>query len=211
MTDSQVLYLVRHGETDANVEHRFAGWSDDPLNERGRGQVGSLAGRFIDRGVERVYASPVRRAAETAGILGKQLSAPIQTVNDLREIELGAWQGHTMREVARLFPAEHEMWADAPDALAVEGRETLADLETRSIAAIDIIGRAAMAEAEGPVLAVTHLAVIRVLLLAAAGRPLSDYHDIRIPNAEAHPIRWTGPGRFSPGGDPIRPGLETTV
>ena len=66
-----VLYIVRHGETDWNVEHRYLGSTDLPLNERGLEQAAVLADRFQDISLAAVYASDLTRSYQTAEIIGR--------------------------------------------------------------------------------------------------------------------------------------------
>ncbi len=206
MTDGLLLYLVRHGETDSNLERRYAGWSDDPLNQTGRRQAAWLATRLRGRGVARVYSSPVRRAVETSALLADELGATVHTVHDLHEIELGRWKGLTEEEVAARWPDDFRLWRELPDRLAVAGRETLDALATRSMAAIDQIGRAELSDPDTAVVVVSHLAVIRVLLLAAGNRPLAEYHRVRVRNGEAHAIRWRRKRRLALDGEPVLDG-----
>jgi broad specificity phosphatase PhoE len=207
MADSPLLYLVRHGQTDANVAARFAGWSDDHLNELGRRQCAQLVERLEADAVEAVYTSPVRRAVETAEILATGLGARIRTVHDLHEIEVGPWKGFTEEEVARDWPNEYAAWRDEPDRIVLEGRETLQSVQERALEAVDQIAHAQLTGSEAPAVVVSHLAVLRVLWLAALGSEISAYHSVTSAHCEVFPIRWVARGRIEPGRptDPARP------
>lgn len=200
MPDNPLLYLVRHGETDANAVSRYAGWSDDRLNERGRAQAEELAKRLAAEGVRHVFASPVRRTVETAEILGRELDGLVRTVHGLHEISLGRWKGLTEEEVRDRWPEEYDAWRRTPDSFRLEGRETLEEVRARSLEAVDQVARSLFAEPEVPAVLVTHLAVIRVLWLHAHGRPLSAYHEVAGPFCRPYPLRWTGRGRVEPAG-----------
>ncbi len=200
MPENPLLYLVRHGETDANVANRYAGWSDDRLNERGRGQAAALARRLEPEGVRNVFSSPVRRAAETAGILADALSATVRTVHGLHEIAVGPWKGLTVEEVRARWPAEHEAFMERPDTFRLEGRERLDAVRTRALDGMDRVAHSLLSAADRPALLITHLAVLRVLWLEAEGRPLSEYHRVRGPFCEPFPLRWRGSGRLETAG-----------
>jgi probable phosphoglycerate mutase len=107
------LYLARHGETVANVEHRFQGRIDTPLTEKGRLQgrmVASILAECLKGGpVPRFVSSPLPRARTTMELVLEALAFPLVYVTDprLMEINLGAWDGLTDDEARALDPA---MW-----------------------------------------------------------------------------------------------------
>src|SRR6188768_945662 len=83
------VFLIRHGATTASAEDRFAGATDVPLSEEGRGQVGRLAERLADCDMAAIYASPMGRTVETAQILAKPHGLEVQIRDGLREISHG--------------------------------------------------------------------------------------------------------------------------
>jgi probable phosphoglycerate mutase len=198
MPETPVFYLVRHGETDANVARRFAGWSDDRLNERGRQQCVELGSRLAGVGIEAVYTSPVRRTVESAEILAAELGAGVRTLHDLREIDVGPWKGLTAEEVAARWPAEYSAWLGAPHRFGLKGREALSDVQERALDALDQMAHAQLTAPDAPALVVSHLAVLRVLWLAATGRGLEEYHGVTASHCEVLPVRWTGRAMIEP-------------
>ena len=201
MPDTSLLYVLRHGLTDSNIDNRFAGWSDDALNETGRAQCEDAAERLGGDGIRRVFTSPVRRATETARILADTLGATVRTVHDLHEIELGPWKGLTETEAAERFPDVFRRWRETPDALELDGRERLSDVRDRAVKALNQIGRSLVEDEEDvPAAVVTHKALIRVLWLTALGRPLSEYHQVETPYCAPFPIRWEGRDRIEAAG-----------
>ena len=203
LAEPPILLLVRHGETASNLSHRFAGWNDDQLTEGGREGVVELARALGFRG-GRLYASPVRRAVDTAEILATELGLEVRTVHDLHELEVGEWKGLTEEEVSERWPEAYRAWLETPDILAVKGRESLEELRERARSAIDQIGRAELSEDASPALVVTHLALIRVLWLAARDRPLSEYHSVAGHHGELYPLLWEGRGKLRVAlGDPV--------
>ena len=93
------LILARHGETDWNRNGRIQGHADQPLNERGREQARELAERLAEEEIDAVYTSDLRRAAETAEIIGAMLGVEVTADQDLREIDVGTWSGLTRDEL----------------------------------------------------------------------------------------------------------------
>ncbi len=151
------LLLVRHAETEWNREGRWQGHADPPLNEAGRAQAHALATTLAGERLDAIYSSDLRRATETAEILGAALGHPVTTDPDLREIDVGSWSGLTREEVAVQFPD----W-ETHDG---ESREALGE---RVVAAVRrIAGR----HPEGRVLIVSHGGSIRALQRHFDGEP----------------------------------------
>lgn len=177
------MYLVRHGETPANLERRYAGASSEPLTRRGREEVEALALRLDGLDIRAIWTSEVVRARETAHLLGKALRAPVVTDPRLNEMRMGPWEGLTEEEVARRFPNEWNTWRSMPDRLKLDGRETLDALADR-VEAVVADAFAAVAT----VLIVSHVAPIRVATLKALGLPLAQYRRLRVANAECFKV-----------------------
>ena len=88
------LTITRHGESLANILHIISNRDLlHPLTPYGRLQAEALAFRLSDKGITRIYASPVTRAAETAEIVGGILSVPVTTADALREYDCGVLEG----------------------------------------------------------------------------------------------------------------------
>lgn len=98
------LILVRHGQTDWNLEQRMQGQLDIPLNETGREQAVALGKRLALWAVDRVYVSPLERARETAALALAGRHVPLTVDARLSEIYLGRLQGMTVQKAAPLFP-----------------------------------------------------------------------------------------------------------
>ena len=163
--------MVRHGETDWNRESRFQGQSDPPLNASGRRQAHELAQRLRGESLDTVYASPLRRAYETAEIVAGGLGLEVQAVDALREVFLGAWEGLTLSEVEARFPEGYRRWVGHRDGW--HGGESYDELAQRVIAGLLEI---AEAHEGGRVLAVTHGGPIRSAVAAATGTPFAEIH-----------------------------------
>ena len=95
MTESQHLLLVRHGETVGNREQIAHGQTESPLNERGIEQARMTAALLKDweRAYDRVYASPLSRAHDTARIIAETLGLPLSLHTGLMESHLGVLEG----------------------------------------------------------------------------------------------------------------------
>ncbi len=111
------IYLIRHGETDANVAGVWQGATDSPLNERGQAQARALAARIAREQlpITTIYSSPLRRARETARRVAEALGGvPLVTDPGLAEYHLGEWEGlsyEQLKDEKRLW----ELMAENPD------------------------------------------------------------------------------------------------
>ena len=128
-TFMSTLVFVRHGITDWNVDGRFQGQLDIPLNAAGRRQAEAVRTHLSSIAFDHVYASPLKRAEETARIVaGHQ-----RVVADWRlaEIHHGDWQGMTKEEVASQWPDEWATWNKDPLRTKTSGGESHNDVRRR--------------------------------------------------------------------------------
>ena len=89
------LYILRHGETDLNVQGRLQGWLDAPLNENGVRAAAETGRALREIRFDRAISSPLRRALETARLILAENAGqpPVETDGRLREISFGDWEG----------------------------------------------------------------------------------------------------------------------
>ena len=136
------LYLARHGESTGNAERLIFGQRDYPLTEKGRAQARALGRSLEGARIERVVASPLIRALETARLA--RPNAAIETDARLMEQFMGRWEGLTEAEVlADNAPLWRAMLADwTRDQAAPPGGESYSALSARvSLAVSEIIAR----------------------------------------------------------------------
>lgn len=98
------LYVVRHGETDFNVQGRYAGSTDVDINEMGKNQAEIMATSFKDKQIDIIITSSMKRALTTASIIKEYLVKPIVVSNKFVERNLGVYEGLTRDEVSKKFP-----------------------------------------------------------------------------------------------------------
>jgi probable phosphoglycerate mutase len=161
-----IFYLIRHGETDWNLEGRWQGHTDIPLNAIGRAQARRLASRLRTAGVRfnAIYSSDLQRAWETAQIVGAALHLAPQPLPALREIDVGGWSGLTRAAIAARDP-EIVARLESGEDVARGGGERFVDLYTRVVGAVERLA----ADHPGQTLALfTHGGPIRALLMHAA-------------------------------------------
>jgi uncharacterized phosphatase len=149
-----LLYLVRHGETDWNLQRRIQGSTDIPLNDTGRAQARRTGELLARRRWDAVIASPLSRAHDTATIIARQVGLPDPAIDPrLVERAYGDAEGLAIAEVDSLYPGSSH----------VPGREEREDVAKRAIEALVEIGEANHGKA---VIVVTHGGLIRAVLTA---------------------------------------------
>jgi phosphoserine phosphatase len=150
------LLLVRHGETDWNRERRFQGHADEPLNDVGREQARKLAEALAGERIDAVYTSDLLRARETAEILAAPLDAEVVALRELREIDVGSWQGLSWPEIEEQDPEGVARWRR--EGHGWHGGETYEELGVRIVAVLrEIVAR----HANQRVLVVGHGGTVR--------------------------------------------------
>ena len=100
------IWLVRHGETDWNLEGRIQGHTDTDLNENGRLQADRLATRLRGQRFDAVYSSDLKRARDTATPAARALNLKVVLEKRLRELNFGAYEGLKSADVR----AKHPDW-----------------------------------------------------------------------------------------------------
>ncbi len=179
------LLLIRHGEIPSNINKLYAGKSTEGLTDKGVCQAKKIAEKLNGFKLYALYSSPIQRALQTAEIIGKEIRKDIMIEDAFREMELGPWEGLSEYDVARVYSVEWAVWQNRPAELKLPGRETLDELLDRVLKGVQNIYRNST---DRNVVIVTHVAVIRVLLLWHAKERLNLYKTIHVPNAEVFEI-----------------------
>lgn len=168
------LYLIRHGATPLTMEDKFSGAEGVHLSDEGRAQAARLAERLKDTGLSAVYSSPLERALETAKILTAPHPLPLNTLDGLREISHGHWEGMSRRDVEAQFPQEYAAWEEDPFTFAPEGGESGISVLSRALPALrEIVVR----HRDENVMVVSHKATLRLLISSLLGFDARGYRD----------------------------------
>lgn len=154
------LFIARHGETDFNVQGRYAGSVDIELNARGQEQARELAKELSNCNVDFIITSPLRRCQQTTEIIGEIIKAPIIAMDEFRERGVGVFEGLTREEAETQHP---ELWAKkitrSYDSAPTNG-ETIKEVEDRVFAGLKKIKEGYW---DKDVLIVTHAFVGKVI------------------------------------------------
>jgi broad specificity phosphatase PhoE len=186
------LLLARHGETDWNQARRWQGHADRPLTDRGRAQAAALGDRLADIALDAVYSSDLRRARETAEAVALPHGLDVIELPELREVDVGSWEGLTRDEAEAKFPDGFRRWLAG--GTGWNDGETYAEMSRRVLAVVEQI---ASDHEDGRILIVSHGGPIRAIHGAALGMDVEAYRRIRPvePNARLSAV-WVEHGRL---------------
>lgn len=152
------LYLVRHGETELNVKKVYYGSTDCALTAKGEEQAASLCSVFESLALDVVLESPLQRAKDTASLLLGENKVPRIVDERLRELDFGAWEGHSWKELQG--DALFEQWCVDWQSTRPPGGESFLDLAARVRSFYDMLRK----RKEEQLLIVAHHAVLQQLM-----------------------------------------------
>lgn len=190
-TVSTRICIIRHGETEWNVEKRIQGHTDIPLNETGRAQALAMAFNAAHQRFHAIYSSDLTRAMETAAALAQREDHVVRPLPQLRERHYGIFQGLTAAEAAKQYPEAHACYvARDPDYDFVTG-ESLHRFAERVAEGIEWLVRHHPGQT---IAAVSHSGVLDIVYRRATGRPLCAPRDFKIPNCALNWFHFDGQG-----------------
>lgn len=175
------LFLIRHGETDWNVEGRWQGHADVPLNAWGRQQALRMARNLAQRGLIAIYSSDLARARQTAEILAQTVGLPVFLDRRLREIDQGDWEGLLVTEIQARYAMLFQKRCQDPWNIAPPGGESGLQVQTRVLAVINDI---LYTHPQGNIAVVSHGFALALIIAHYRGQPLSNVWDLIPDNCE---------------------------
>lgn len=174
------IYLIRHGETIANVEGIFRGRKDVPLNDNGKKQASDLADALSSVSFSAIYSAPLSRAIETARAIASTRDMQPIPCAEFDNIDLGEWTGRPKKEIQQKFPELWEQWITVPERLTIPGGESILDIQKRAFRKIEEL----IEEHRGERIAiVSHRAVLKPLIAKMLGIPVPFFWKIHMDNA----------------------------
>ena len=169
------IILVRHGQTPWNKDRIFRGSRDIPLNDTGREEA-RLAGEWLKgEAIQAAYCSPLSRARDTGEAISRHHGLKVEDLPGLTDICYGDWEGLPLAEVKVKYADLYRRWETAPQTVRFPGGETLEEVKTRAMAAVQ---EAVRRHPGQTVLLAAHRAVNKVLIAALIG--LDNSHFWRI-------------------------------
>lgn len=189
--DATRLLLVRHGETDLNHEGRWQGSrSDPPLNAAGREQSRAVAATLAGLPVSALYSSALRRALETAAVIGEALGLEARIEPDLGEMDHGDWEGLTKGEILARWPTAFAAFEADPVHVRRPGGDSYGDLAARLWPLFDDLAARHRGER---IVVVSHGGPIRLILSRILEVSLTERERLGVTNARWFVVESIGP------------------
>lgn len=181
------LILIRHGQTQWNLEGRWQGQADPSLNAFGRAQAQRAALELSDADLDHLYSSDLRRALETADIIGAELGLAVHADARLREIDLGRWQGMLSTDIKARYPDEFWSWHTSPLTSRPPDGEDLHTLAARVLEAISELAHRHTGQRIG---IVAHELPIAVALAHVRNVDLAQFRDLIPATGAWQEVTW---------------------
>lgn len=178
-----MLYIMRHGRTVWNMEHKLQGKTDVPLSEAGRPVVEQAAAAYRDTHIDVCYCSPLIRAVETAEIVLRGREIPIITDVRLEEMGFGICEGTTDFQDNPDNPIYPLFAAPETYRIPVEGGESLGDLYARTGAFLKEVIEPQLRQGKD-ILIVGHGAMNASIVCQIKDIPVKDFWSVKMKNAE---------------------------
>ena len=172
------FFLVRHGETEWNVERRIQGWSDSPLTSVGRAQA-EVHGRLLaTHGIDRVLASPLGRTKQTVAPIVRETKVAAEYDPRLREVCMGEWSGRTSQEIQSSYAEQWQARLADPEGYRPPNGENRFDVKRRVAPLLEELNNAP----HDQIVLVSHGITIRVLLELLLGYSDETTRSLSVPN-----------------------------
>ncbi|QEM69228.1 alpha-ribazole phosphatase [Geobacter sp. FeAm09] len=175
MTPATRIYLIRHGQVAGHDQPRYNGQTDVGLTDVGLEQYHVLKERLAGKPLSACYTSDLSRCAIGADIICGQFGIEPVKRPELRELNIGVWEGLTWKEIAQRWPMEWQARLNDLVNYRVPRGENLLDVEAR---VMPVIGEIVERHKGQEVLVVGHGGVNRIVLLSAIGAPLAGMFNV---------------------------------
>ncbi len=173
------IYLIRHGETEWNVSRKIQGHKDIPLTDTGIKQANLIADRLMSEDIDIIYSSDLKRAYDTAKIIGDKIGLEPNPRKEFREINFGIWEGLYNDKIGLEYGEEIYLWRKEPEKLKIEGGETLKEVQLRAMRELESIMNM---NQDKNILIVSHGVTIKTMILGILDMNLFYFKNLTIDN-----------------------------
>lgn len=188
------IVLVRHGATDWNLQGRCQGSSDRELSEAGVRQAERLAAQLSGEKFHALYSSGLKRARQTAELIGRPHNLPVLIEDQVRELDHGELEGLTFNEIKENYGDFLTRWRSEPADIRVPGGERLVDVAERAWNGLsEIVRRHPEAQR---ILVVSHNFPILGIICRLTETHLNQYRTFHLDPCSVTRIHYDGNGAW---------------
>ncbi|MBS5787423.1 MAG: histidine phosphatase family protein [Clostridioides difficile] len=181
------FYIVRHGQTNWNIQGKTQGHGNSDLTESGESQAKQLAESLVDRNIDYIYSSDLGRAVQTAELIGDKLGLNVEMTEGLREMGFGVWEGLLIKEIQKDYADTYKTWRDEPHMVNIPGGETLHIIKRRVDKFIEEINEK---YDNKNIVLVTHSITLRVMLLSFLNSGMENIYRIKQDNTALNIVEF---------------------
>lgn len=186
--NKKIIYLIRHGEIGYSGEKAYIGITDIPLSKRGILQAKRLKEYFSSIPIDKIYSSDLIRTVQTSEIITENRNIEIVKLKELREINMGDWEGKTFKEIRAKYPEAFENRMKFIEDFKPSNGESFRECEIRVKEAFDKI----ITAEEEQIIITAHAGVSRVLLADILGMPLENIFRLQLDYGSINKILFDG-------------------
>ena len=184
------IYLIRHGQTYANAQKKFAGVWDVELNDIGREQAAEVGDKLKDLEIKAIYTSPLKRARDTAKQIAGHHNINPLVVDSLMEMNFGIWEGKDFVEIKKEDPDRLDQWFRDFDNFIVPEGESVAEMFARTSRAYEEIISTSDKNSKDNIVIVAHGGVIQSLLSYLCYGDTSGYWRFGVDNCGINKVEY---------------------
>ncbi|SHH50023.1 histidine phosphatase family protein [Tepidibacter thalassicus] len=181
------FFIVRHGQTEWNIQGKTQGHGNSSLTEKGKEETKKLAIKLSKYNIDYIYSSDLGRTMETSNIISSVLQKEVIYDKNLREINFGKWEGLTIDEIKNQYSDIYKIWRNEPHNALIPDAENLISLKERLLKCINSLNKK---HRNSNILLVSHGMSIKVLLLSLLGSDLSNLYRIKQDNTALNIVEF---------------------
>lgn len=174
------IYMVRHGQSVANTEHKYQGQSyDTDLTELGKTQALNTAKKLFDKQIEMVLTSPLRRTRQTAEIIVAEVKSDLNIADELKETDHGDWCYLTDGQIRAKWPELYAAWQTKPSSVIFPNGENFANQTAKRV-----IDWWQILDKSKNIVIVSHENIMQIIITHVLGQSLDQIWEHRIKNGD---------------------------
>lgn len=176
---STTIFLIRHGESQQNIDDVLSGITDIPLSDKGKHQCATLAQYFENIQVDRVFATPLQRARDSAELIFRKHKHSIGILESLIEFNYGEYEGYRRSDYENSKDRIIQQWITSPSNLTFPGGDNIQAHAQKTLSSITDLAK----ENNGKVIAcISHRTTIRLILAQIIGLHLDNFRSLPCSN-----------------------------
>jgi broad specificity phosphatase PhoE len=173
------IFLIRHGESQQNVDDVLSGVTDVPLSQKGKEQCAVLSQYFKNVPIEKVFTSPLQRAKQSADIIFPKHKLPIQIAETLIEFNYGDYEGYRRSQYDADIDDVIRQWLTSPSTLTFPGGDNIQEHARKSFMGIEQL---ASQNKNAVIACISHRTTIRLVVAKIIGLHLNNFRALPCSN-----------------------------